>query len=80
MSQNLPTPANETDWKTRIYLTGAMLGTLFGLIAAYLFNRAAEENEDRRPPKVPTSQILALTLAVLGLARQIAELGKDKKK
>jgi hypothetical protein len=74
----------EQNWKTRIYLTGATAGTFFGLLASYLFARAAEEEAERnggKPMKIPTTQLLGLALAALGLIRQIAEMGKgDKKK
>lgn len=71
------------NWKSRIYVLGAMTGTIFGLISAYLYARAAEENTervDRQPERVGTGQMIALGLAALGLIRQIAELGKPAKK
>ncbi|MCY3866650.1 MAG: hypothetical protein OXG68_14530 [Chloroflexi bacterium] len=65
----------------RILLTGAILGALLGTISSYLYARAAEEGggdaSDRS--SVSTGQILALLLAIVGLVRQIAELGKPKK-
>lgn len=71
------------NWKNRSYIVGTMLGTLFGAIAAYLYNRAAEEDADLHgghPVKIQTGQMLGLTLAALGIIRQIAELGKAPKK
>jgi hypothetical protein len=32
------------NWKTRIYIMGVLGGAAFGLISAYLFARAAEED------------------------------------
>jgi hypothetical protein len=70
-------------WKSQIYILGAAIGTLFGLISAYLYARAAEEDADRnggKPAKIPTGQVLGLGLAALGFVRQITELGKPSRK
>ena len=71
--------------KVRIILAGAGLGALLGLISSYLYAKAAEENSDGEAEtgrSISTGQLLAVLLAMLGLVRQIAELGKpndDKK-
>lgn len=68
--------------RAKIIIGGAALGALLGLISSYLYTRAAEENgnvEAGAPGSVSTGQLLALLLAILGLVRQIAELGKPKK-
>ena len=71
--------------KARILLTGVGLGALLGLISSYLYTRAAEDNSDGEAgpgASITTGQVLALLLSMLGLVRQIAELGKpndDKK-
>lgn len=67
--------------KTRIIVFGAGLGALLGLISSYLYTRAAEENGDGEAGpggSISTGQLLAVLLAMLGLVRQIAELGKPK--
>ena len=67
--------------KSRILLTGLGLGALVGLLSSYLYARAAEENaeaDDAEP--ISTGQLLATLLAVLGVIRQIAALGKPDKK
>lgn len=67
--------------KTRIIVIGAGLGALLGLISSYLYAKAAEENgegEAGQRGSISTGQLLAVLLAVLGLVRQIAELGKPK--
>lgn len=66
----------------RILFTGAILGALLGTISSYLYARAAEEgggSDASARGSVSTGQILALLLAIVGLVRQIAELGKPKK-
>ena len=84
MTQITPHKEQEvTNWKSQIYLLGAVVGSLFGLLSAYLYARAAEEGATRsegKPKPVPTSQIISLGLAALSLARQIAEMGKSPKK
>lgn len=69
------------DRKTRIIVMGAGMGALLGLISSYLYTKAAEENSDGEAGpggSISTGQLLAVLLAVLGLVRQIAELGKPK--
>ena len=69
------------DRKARIIVMGAGLGALLGLVSGYLYTRAAEENGDGEAgpgASISTGQLLAVLLAVLGLVRQIAELGKPK--
>lgn len=70
--------------KNRIMLTGIGIGALFGLISSYLYTRAAEENDNQDAGKadsISTGQMLGIVLALLGVIRQISELGKpaDKK-
>lgn len=67
------------DWKTRTYLMGAGLGAVLGLMSAYMFSRAAEENEDARPAPIPTTTLIGILLSLMTLIRQIAETGKKKK-
>lgn len=69
-------------WKSQAYVIGAAVGSLVGFLSAYLYARAAEEDAERkggRPSRIPTSQLLTLGLAALGLIRQITELGKPAK-
>lgn len=70
------------NWRRQVYLVGAMAGTFFGLLAAYLFARASDEadTEGEGPTRVQTGQLIAMSLAALSLIRQIAEAGKGKKK
>lgn len=59
----------------QVYLTGISIGALFGLIAAYLYARSTSEVDRER---IRTTEIISLTLAGLGLMRQITEVGKKK--
>lgn len=68
--------------KTRIMITGISIGAVFGLVSSYLYTRAAEENDNPDAGKtesISTGQMLALLLAIIGVVRQISELGKPSK-
>ncbi len=66
--------------KARIILMGASLGALLGVLSSYLYTRTAEENDNADPTgSISTGQLIAIFLAIMGLIRQIAELGKPKK-
>ncbi|MCB9452093.1 MAG: hypothetical protein H6672_11685 [Anaerolineaceae bacterium] len=83
MTEQLPAPLQETDWKPRTYILGATIGTLFGFLAAYLYARAAEDDAGGRgskPARIGTGEMLGLVLSGLGLIRQISEMGKPPKK
>ncbi len=70
--------ANARD--TRIFLICATAGAALGLVSSYLYTRAAQERgEGDEAASISTGQALALMVAVIGLVRQIAELGKPKK-
>ena len=70
------------NWKLRIYVVGIAGGALFGVIAALLYARAADEiaGESGDVPHIPTGTLIGLILSALSLARQIAEAGKPNRK
>jgi hypothetical protein len=64
--------------RTQAYLVGAAAGLLFGLISAYMYNRASTDYgpmQDGRN-RVQTGEVLGLGLALLAVVRQIAEMGR----
>lgn len=64
----------------RIIVICATAGAALGLISSYLYTRAAQERgEGDEAASISTGQALAVLVAVIGLVRQIAELGKPKK-
>ncbi|MCZ7544421.1 MAG: hypothetical protein M5R40_13230 [Anaerolineae bacterium] len=63
------------NWKQRTYITGAVAGLVVGVLAAYLFIRAADEN-GHGTPKVNTMDAIRLSATTIGLLRQIATLGR----
>ena len=83
------TPANKNapaSWKTRTYAVGIIGGIALGLLAAYMYTRAAEDDTSRtgRAARIQTGDLLGLGLALLGILRQVAEMGRapesDRKK
>jgi hypothetical protein len=67
------------DWKMRTTLIGSALGALAGVAAALMFIRRSEETGE--PPslrKTDPGLVLATGVTLLGLLRQIADLGDRK--
>ncbi|MBK8134985.1 MAG: hypothetical protein KA401_04985 [Anaerolineae bacterium] len=63
----------------RPYLFGVIGGLFAGLLGAYFFDRASNENPEGRQP-VSTGQIFSIALALLTVLRQIAEMGRPPQK
>jgi len=64
------------DWKMRATLVGSALGAIAGVAAALMFIRRSEEAGE--PPSIRKTDpglILATSITLLGLLRQIADLG-----
>jgi gas vesicle protein len=61
--------------KSRIILSGTLLGALIGLIAALLIARRAEKSE--RETAITTGEGIKIGALVFGLLRAIASLGDD---
>lgn len=71
MTDNLPVISS---WKNRTYLMGAGLGLVIGLLSAYLFVRATEDNAKIEPKRIGTMDALRLGVALLAIVRQITDL------
>jgi gas vesicle protein len=61
--------------KTRIIISGALIGAVTGLIAAMLLTRRAEKTE--RETAITSGEGLKLGVLVFGLLRAIASLNDD---
>ena len=64
------------DWKMRTTLVGSALGAIAGVAAALVFIRRSEEAGE--PPSIRKTDpglILAAGITLLGLLRQIADMG-----
>ncbi len=74
-SQN-PDPTRVGDaWKFQAYVLGALLGLAVGLLAAHFFVRVSEESGQEGPARLKTMDALKLAISVLGLVRQVTDLG-----
>ena len=65
---------SDNNWKSRTLLTGTLLGALAGLGAAYLILQRAER--EGRNPEMTAGEGVKLGLLVLGMLRQIGQLGE----
>jgi hypothetical protein len=68
--------ARPPDWKMRTTLIGSALGALAGIAAAFVFIQRSEEVG--APPSIRKTDpglVLAAGVTLLGLLRQIADLG-----
>ena len=64
-------------WQTKALLIGAALGALVGLGAAYLFVQRAKGGDGQ--PDLTPGEGVKLGLLLLGLLRQVAEMGEGDK-
>ena len=63
----------DSGWKGKMLLIGGLVGALTGLGAAYLIISKSQEHDE--PPRIGAGDGLRLALLLLGLVRQIGELG-----
>jgi len=61
-------------WKTKTLILGGVIGALVGLSAAYLLIQRAEKEQGRL--QMNAGEGIKLGLLVLGLLRQVAQLGE----
>ena len=79
MSDKSLQPYDDSNWRTRTLLAGGVLGSLLGVLAAYMFVRAADESsEDGEPKQLQTGDVFKLGATLLAIVRQIADLGRQK--
>jgi hypothetical protein len=64
------------NWKTKVFLIGAIVGTLSGLLAAYIITQRADRIQVR--PQLSAGEGVKLGLGVLGVLRQVADLNVGK--
>ena len=77
MKNNNSSDATSQDWKTRVMLIGGILGALAGVGAAYLLIQNAERSGKQL--KVSPGDGVKLGVLLMGLMRQVAELGDSGK-
>ena len=62
------------NWKSRTLMAGIAIGALAGLGAAYMLVQRAEK--EGRKPEMTSGEGVKLGLLVLGVLRQIGQLGE----
>lgn len=72
--RQLQTPKN----KSQVYVLGSFIGLAVGFLAAYFYNRAAEESENQNG--LQATDFLKIALTLLGVVRQLTELGSGGSK
>ncbi len=65
-----------TENKSQVYLAGSVIGLAVGFLAAYFYNRAAEESENDNG--LQATDFLKIALTLLGVVRQLTELGSGR--
>ena len=76
MEESEMIPVVDARWKSRILLIGGAVGLLAGLGVAYLLVQRAER--DQTKPVLNMGEGLKLGLLVLGMLRQVSQLGEGK--
>jgi len=66
------------NWKLRLLISGAVLGALTGIGAAYLMAQRAEKMGGK--PKLSSKEGISLGLLLFGLLRQVSLLGGGDEK
>jgi hypothetical protein len=70
-------PRTEGDWRPRVLILGGLVGAAIGLLSAYLYVRAADENVTGKQPEAPgTGDAVRLGISLLAIVRTITEWAK----
>ncbi len=64
------------NWKTKIFIVSALLGTITGLIAGYILVQRAEKYQEK--PQLSAGEGVKLGLGLMGLLRLVADMGSEK--
>lgn len=81
--QTPPKPRRQTDSPVQNYLVGVIVGGLFGLLSAYFYSRASEDDRIRTGgsgKRISTGEVLGLLVAAVAMVRQITEMGRGPNK
>jgi len=64
--------------RNKTLIIGGLVGSALGVLAAWLFVRAAREDEARPPEAVPPGKMVKLGLSIMEVLRQVAALGEGE--
>lgn len=79
MTNDVPA-TSDTNGKMQTYIIGGLVGLVLGLLTAYFFARVSEENGEVGVSRLSTIDTLKLAVSVLGVMRQITDMGASSKK
>ena len=61
--------------RNKTLIIGGLVGSVLGILAAWLYVRAAREEEKETPQPVPPGKMVKLGLSVMEVLRQVTALG-----
>lgn len=62
--------------RNKTLIIGGLVGSALGVLAAWLFVRAAREDEAKPPEAVPPGKMVKLGLSIMEVLRQVTALGE----
>ena len=66
--------------RNKALIIGGLVGSALGILAAWLYVRAAREEEAMPPQAVPPGKMVKLGLSIMEVLRQVATLGEQEGK
>ena len=64
----------DSNWRTKAFVVGGVVGAVLGLGAAYIFINAAEDSDEA--PELTPGTAVTIGLSLLALLRQVAAIGE----
>ena len=64
--------------RDKTLIIGGLLGSALGILAAWLYVRAAKEEEATSPQSVPPGKMVKLGLSVMEVLRQVTALSEGE--
>ncbi len=63
-------------WKANIIILGGIVGSLLGILAAYILIKSSADQEQK--PKLDTKQGMRLGLGIVSLLRSLTNISQQK--